>query len=182
MATTPSARGVAGLSGLLLCGALLVPSSSRAGDPAAAAGSGTEQAAPRRAAASAGPSRTATHRPVRLSKRATEFYQAAWGVDRLKVSRAASGNLIRFTYRVTDAEQAAALFDRKATPQLYAPRTHALLSIPVMEKIGPLRQTGEVKVGQEYWMTFSNKGQLVKPGDRVDVIIGQFHVNGLMVQ
>ena len=35
MATTPSARGVAGLSGLLLCGALLVPSISRAADPAA---------------------------------------------------------------------------------------------------------------------------------------------------
>jgi len=51
-----------------------------------------------------------------------------------------------------------------------------------MEKIGPLRQSGAAKAGQEYWMTFSNKGDLIKPGDRVNVMIGQFHADGLMVE
>ena len=78
--------------------------------------------------------------------------------------------------------QAAALTDRNANPVLYAPRTRALLSVPAMEKVGPLRQTGTLKVGQDYWMAFSNKGNLVKPGDRVNVIVGRFHADGLVVE
>ena len=33
-----------------------------------------------------------------------------------------------------------------------------------------------------YWMAFSNKGGFVKPGHRVDVVIGQFKAEGLVVQ
>jgi hypothetical protein len=103
-------------------------------------------------------------------------------VDALRVSRVASGSLIRFDFRVADPAQAAPLVDKSAIPSLYAPRAHAALSVPVMDKIGPLRQTGTLKAGQEYWVTFSNKGNLVKSGDRVDVIIGRFHADGLMVE
>jgi hypothetical protein len=31
-------------------------------------------------------------------------------------------------------------------------------------------------------MVFSNKGDLVKRGDRVNVIIGSFHADGMMVE
>jgi hypothetical protein len=31
-------------------------------------------------------------------------------------------------------------------------------------------------------MVFSNKGRLVKVGDRVTVAIGKFHVDGVLVQ
>jgi len=124
----------------------------------------------------------ATHRSFRLSTSAREHFRAAWGVDALRVSRVASGSLIRFNYRVTDPAQAAPLVDKNATPVLYAPRARATLSVPVMEKIGPLRQTGTLQAGQEYWVTFSNKGNLVRPGDRVDVIIGRFHADGLTVE
>ena len=31
-------------------------------------------------------------------------------------------------------------------------------------------------------MAFSNKGNYVKDGDRVNVIIGSFHADGLLVQ
>jgi hypothetical protein len=117
-----------------------------------------------------------------LSRKAKKYFQAAWGVGGLKVTRVASGNLIRFNYRVIDPAQAAPLGDRKATPVLYAPRSRAMLSVPVMEKIGPLRQTGTLKAGQEYWITFSNKGNLVRPGDRVNVVVGQFHADGLLVE
>ena len=51
-----------------------------------------------------------------------------------------------------------------------------------MDKVGPLRQTGALQAGQDYWVAFSNKGNLVKPGDRVDVIIGRFHADGLLVE
>ena len=122
------------------------------------------------------------YRPVKATYKARNYYVAAWGIDKLKVSRTASGNLIRFSFRITEPARAAALIDRKLTPYMLGQKSRALLSIPIMEKIGPLRQSGAAKAGQEYWMTFSNKGDLIKPGDRVNVMIGQFHADGLMVE
>jgi hypothetical protein len=160
------------LAGLLACAGLALAA------PVGAAGSET---APARGPWPA-PRRAATHRSLRMQTSAREHLRAAWGVDELRVSRVASGNLIRFNYRVTNPVQAASLGDKRATPVLYALRTHAVLSVPVMDKVGALRQTGELKAGQEYWLTFSNKGDLVKPGDRVNVVIGPFHADGLTVE
>jgi hypothetical protein len=44
-----------------------------------------------------------------------------------------------------------------------------------------MRQSAEPEEGKSYWMAFSNKGRLVKKGDRVNVVIGQFHADGLAV-
>jgi hypothetical protein len=117
-----------------------------------------------------------------LPIRAKEYYQSKWGVDDLLVRRTASGNLVRFSYRVTDPARAKGLGDRSATPYMYGQRSRALLHIPVMENIGQLRQTGIPDAGQEYWMVFSNKGDLINAGDRVNVIIGTFHADGLLVE
>ena len=51
----------------------------------------------------------------------------------------------------------------------------------VLEKVGQLRQTATQEAGRSYWMTFSNKGRRVKRGDRVDVLIGPFRANNLVV-
>jgi hypothetical protein len=179
----PSRRVLKGLAGWLAGAALLLPALARADEEAARQAPSPAQTAPApRAAESAGPRKPPPHRAGTMSSKAREHFRAAWGVDGLKVSRTASGNLIRFTYRVTDPAQAAPLVDRKATPVLYAPRARALLSVPVMDKVGPLRQTGTLKAGQDYWIAFSNKGDLVKPGDRVNVIVGRFHADGLVVE
>jgi hypothetical protein len=122
------------------------------------------------------------HRSNTLSSHATLYYQAAWGIDKLRVRRTASGTLVRFSYRVTDAERAQILGEKEATPHLVAPQRGVMLQVPVMEKVGQLRQTGTPVVGKEYWMVFSNKGDVVKAGDRVDVLIGNFHADGLLVE
>jgi len=54
--------------------------------------------------------------------------------------------------------------------------------VPSMEKVGKLRQSSAPEEGKVYWMAFSNKGRLVKPGDHVNVVIGDFHVDGIIVQ
>jgi hypothetical protein len=126
--------------------------------------------------------KSSPYRPAKISKHAKNLYQTVWGVDNLKVSRTASGNLIRFSYRITDPDRAKVLVDKNATPHLIGQRTRAVLQIPVMDKIGQLRQTGKAIVGQEYWMVFSNKGNLIKAGDRVDVLIGNFRADGLLVE
>jgi len=166
------------LAGWLAASLLALPALAHADEAGATAPAATAPRADRRATAR----KTSLHRPVKMTNRAKLYYASAWGVDQLKVSSTASGNLIRFTYRVVDPAPAKALADRSATPYLLGQRSRAVLQIPVMEKVGPLRQSGSAKAGQEYWMTFSNKGNLIKPGDRVSVIIGAFHAEGLVVE
>ena len=126
--------------------------------------------------------KTSPYRPVSVTPHARNYYQAVWGIDDLLVRQTASGNLIRFSYRVTTPEQAKSLASKQATPYLYGQRSQAVLQVPVMDKVGQLRQTGAQLAGQNYWMVFSNKGNLIKPGDRVDVVIGSFRALGLMVE
>jgi hypothetical protein len=181
MALVSSTRSPKSIVATLAAVALLSPALALAAE-------GREQtSSPSRApaapsAATSSSSRPAPHRAASITQKAKDYYRSAWGVDGLQVSRVASGSLIRFTYRVTNPMQAAPLTDRNVNPVLYAPRTRAMLSVPAMEKVGPLRQTGALKAGQEYWMAFSNKGNLVKPGDRVNVIVGRFHADGLVVE
>jgi hypothetical protein len=132
-------------------------------------------------------SRSATRRTAPLHQqqvtgKAKKYYVGAWGVDKMKVSYTSSGNLIRFSYRVLDTELAKALSSKVDTPVMVGLRSRAVLQVPVMDKVGPLRQAAAPVVGQEYWMMFSNKGNLVRPGDRVSVVIGSFHADGLMVE
>ena len=128
------------------------------------------------------PRKTSPYRSERITDGAKLYYVASWGIDSLKVSSTASGNLVRFSYRVIDADRARPLGDVKSAPYMLGQKSHAMLTIPVMDKVGQLRQSGSSLAGQEYWMVFSNKGNLIKPGDRVNVTIGTFHADGLMVE
>jgi hypothetical protein len=144
---------------------------------------GVAAASPQTSASSSG--RTLKKSPypgMRMSEKAQQVYPAQWGVDQLKVRSTNSGNLIRFSYRVVEPKLAKALGDHALTPQLFAPRSNAMLQVPNMEKIGMLRQSGGSEANKEYWMVFSNKGNLVHPGERVNVIIGNFHADGLLVE
>ena len=114
--------------------------------------------------------------------RAQEYYSLVWGVDSLTVRPAESGELIRFNYRVVDPVKAQALNDKKAEPVLVDEGAGVKLVVPTMDKVGQLRQSSTPEVGKVYWMAFSNKGRVVKRGDRVSVIIGKFHAFGLIVE
>jgi hypothetical protein len=121
------------------------------------------------------------YKPDRFAGRAGAYYKLVWGVDSLAVRWAESGEVIRFNYRVLDAQKATTLNDEKAEPSLIDPRAGVSLVVPTLEKVGKLRQSESPQVGKSYWMAFSNKGRLVKRGDRVNIVIGQFHADGLVV-
>ena len=125
------------------------------------------------------------HRPYHQTHPADgekAYYAAAWGVDHLRVRLTSSDNLVKFTYRVVDPQRAAPLGDHAATPEMVALRAGMVLSVQTMEKIGQLRQATAREAGKEYWMVFSNKGQPVRTGDRVNVVIGKFSALGLLVE
>lgn len=154
---------------LLLAGAAAAPLPSGA---AASPSASSSAAAPRKS----------PFPQQRVSSKAQNFYVSRWGIEDLRVRSTNSGNLIRFSYRVVNADLAQALNDKHNSAALVSPRARVVLQVPVMEKVGPLRQAMAPEAGKEYWMVFSNKGNFVKPGDRVDVLIGSFHADGLMVE
>jgi hypothetical protein len=118
----------------------------------------------------------------RLSERAERYYEGVWGIDELRVKVAESGELIRFNYRVVDPQKAAALNNKRAEPELFDSQARVKLVVPQLEKVGKLRQSSTPKAGMTYWMAFSNPTLAVKRGHRVDVVIGSFHANGLLVE
>ena len=144
----------------------------------AVAQSEPQTTAPAQSAPSAVPRRVLNHR----SEHATMYYQGMWGVDSLRVKLAESGELVRFDYRVLDPEKAAALNDKKAEPELDDAEAGVKLVVPQMEKVGKLRQSSTPKAGMTYWMAFSNPTRAVKRGHRVDVVLGSFRANTLVVE
>ncbi|TLY63923.1 MAG: hypothetical protein E6K52_02895 [Gammaproteobacteria bacterium] len=102
-------------------------------------------------------------------------------MDSLAVKWVESGEVLRFTYRVLDPNKASALNDKKNEPVLIAPEAGVKLVVPSMENVGQLRQSAPPEEGKAYWIVFSNKGRLVKRGAHVNVVIGAFHANGLVV-
>jgi hypothetical protein len=117
-----------------------------------------------------------------ISGHAKDFYLVNWGVDSFSAKLLESGQLVRFSYRVVDAKKAKVLSDKKANPVLLDQKAHAQLVIPQLEKVGQLRQSSTPEAGRVYWMAFSNRGRVVKPGDRISVVIGRFRVDELAVQ
>jgi hypothetical protein len=117
-----------------------------------------------------------------LPDSARRLYSLNWGVDQMDVQLTESGQLVRFRYRVTDPGRAQPLGDKSSSPYLLDEKVHAVLQVPEMEKVGKLRQSGPAEDGKSYWMVFSNKGNLVRAGHRVSVVIGQFRVDGLVVE
>jgi hypothetical protein len=119
--------------------------------------------------------------PNRFAGRAGMYYKTVWGVDSLSVKLTESGQLVRFTWRVLDPEKAKALSNKEAKPSLIDPQKGVSLVVPTLENIGMMRQSSTPEEGKTYWMAFSNKGRVVKKGDRVNVVIGQFRADGLGV-
>jgi hypothetical protein len=117
-----------------------------------------------------------------MPESARNYYALYWGVDELSAKLMESGALVRFNYRVVDATKAQALQDKAASPTMIDEKAKVSLVVPTLEKVGPLRQAMPVENGKTYWMAFSNKGSLVKPGHRVSVVIGPVRIDGLIVQ
>jgi hypothetical protein len=123
------------------------------------------------------------NQPPRISNREAAYLEAVWGIADPSVKTVESGVIIRFSYRVLDPQKAKPLTDKKLNPVLESPEKGLRLVVPSMEKVGQLRQAPPlIEEGKSYWMAFSNSGRQIKPGDRVDIVIGNFHARGLQVE
>ncbi len=104
-----------------------------------------------------------------------------WGIELTAMRITAAGHMIDFRYRVLDADKAAPLFKRQTKPYLVHQASGKVLAVPNTAKIGSLRNSNTPQQGRIYWMFFGNNG-LVKSGDKVAVVIGDFKVENLIVE
>ena len=170
-------KGAASVRAWLLMGMIAAMASgamAQSTKPPAPAPQASSQPAPSGAAAP-------TRYHAGVPRRALQYYTMVWGVDSLEVRWTESGEVIRFSYRVVDPVKAASLNDKTKEPSLIDPQAGVSLVVPSLEKVGKLRQSTTPEAGKSYWMAFSNKGRLVKKGHRVDVVIGNFRAQGLVV-
>jgi len=110
------------------------------------------------------------------------FLKRQWGIEIVFVRQTSAGYMLEFRYKVIDAEKAAALFDRQTKPLLTHVETGSRMIVPTPAKTGALRNSNLPLDDHTYWMFFANPGQLVKPGEHVNIEIGDFLVEGLVVQ
>src|SRR3984893_8295289 len=162
------------LAGVLASSVMVLTAGAQSPAPA-----GTTAPGGKHSAAAGAPFR---NQPVRLTRRAREYYGVVWGVEDLSVKAVESGEIIRFSWHVIDADKAKTLNDKKVEPALIDPDKGVKLVVPSLEKVGLVRQMSTPVEGKSYWMAFSNSGRLVRRGDRVNVVIGQFHADNLVVE
>jgi hypothetical protein len=159
---------------LLLCGTLVAQSAAPAASTPNNSNAGASAKTPTRP--------RARYAPDRFAGRAGTYYRVIWGIDALQVKWTEAGEVIRFSYEVLDPNKAKTLNEKKNEPSLIDPKAGVKLVVPSLEKVGQLRQSSTPEAGKSYWMAFSNKGRLVKRGDRVDIVIGKFRAQGLVVE
>ena len=119
--------------------------------------------------------------PTGRHPREATLMKRRWGVEVMGISRTSGGYMLEFRFKVLDAHLAAPLFDHKIRPYLLDPRTGAKMIVPSPEKVGELRSVNTPEAGRNYWMIFANPGGVIKPGTLVDVIVGDFRADGLIV-
>jgi hypothetical protein len=113
--------------------------------------------------------------------RSSLFFKRNWGIDIVGVHPVSSGQMLAFRYRVLDESKSKPLFDKTLKPYLIDEATDTRLAVPAMENVGELRQDVKPIPDRIYYTIFGNPGKLVKAGSRVSIVIGDFHIDGLIV-
>jgi hypothetical protein len=105
-----------------------------------------------------------------------------WGVQVVAVRLSAAGYMVDFRYRITDSDKAANLLKRGQETFLLHEASGAKLPVS-NSKLGPMRQTAvKPEANRIYFILFSNPATIVKPGDKVSVVIGDFKAEHLTVE
>lgn len=120
--------------------------------------------------------------PGKPHPRQKTFMKRQWGVEVLFVRQTSAGYMLEFRYKVLDPKKAMQLFERQAKPVLTHVESGARMIVPTPAKTGALRNSNTPLEGHTYWMFFANPGKFVDQGDRVNIEIGDFLVEGLVVE
>lgn len=105
-----------------------------------------------------------------------------WGIEVTSLRMSANDHMVDFRYRVLDAKKADNLFSKGDKPYLVEQKTGKVLAVPRTAKVGPLMSNYQHKQNRIYWMFFGNRNGLIKTGSKVNVVIGEFKAENLVVE
>lgn len=121
--------------------------------------------------------------PPETSSISRQQAEEALGIESVAIRQTSAGYMLDYRYKVVDPALAAVMLNRKNKPYLMHEASGKVLAVPVTAKVGPLRQsTLKPEAGRIYFMMFGNAGKLVRPGDRVTLIVGQHRIEHLTVE
>ena len=115
-------------------------------------------------------------------QRHDDYFRRNWGIEILGVRHVSSGYMLEFKYRILDSAKAAVLNEKRSKAFVIDEATDTRLAVPAMENIGELRQSSSPEEGRVYYIIFGNPGKLVKKDGHVDVVIGRFRADGIVVE
>jgi hypothetical protein len=148
---------------------LLSPAAKR-GDSAADAASSTKKA------------KTLPLKVAAQQSRRSAAGKRTWGIEVVGVHLVSAGYMLEFQYHVLDAAKAKTFADRRNKPYLVDRKTGAKVMVPSPQKIGSLRNSGNLEAGRNYWIMFANPGRMIKAGNKVNVVVGEFQAEGIVVE
>jgi hypothetical protein len=109
----------------------------------------------------------------------------AWGVQIISTGFADSDYWLEFRFRVLDPDKAAPLFDSMTDPYLESDADKKIkLGVPEGERADaqPItHRDRNVQAGKIYSIMFANPKGLVKPGQKVTVVAGEFRAEHMTV-
>jgi len=107
-----------------------------------------------------------------------------WGIEFVSLRLTASDQMLDFRYRILDPDKATKITRRPIQAYAVHDQTGAVHNIPVT-KLGPLRSSAlNPKINRVYVILFSNANAegMVKRGDTMTVVIGDFRAEHLKVE
>ena len=105
-----------------------------------------------------------------------------WGVKVKPLRLTGEGLFLDFRFQVIDPEKSAPLLQKGAKTYLLDQKSGKTFQVPTT-KVGPMRASAaKPKIGKDYTMLFNNTNRIVKQGDKVTVVIGDFKTENLVVQ
>jgi hypothetical protein len=103
------------------------------------------------------------------------------GIKIVSLRPTAGGQMLDLRFQVIDPEKAKGVLDKNKKAYVLDDKSGKSLPVPVT-KAGPMRQTTLNPVaGRVYFMLFSNPGGMVREGDSVSLLIGDFRKDGIVV-
>lgn len=105
------------------------------------------------------------------------------GIRIESVRTSAAGYMIDLRYRIINADKAAQLTNRGIKSYLIDLSTGEKYSTPIASKVGALRSSTYTPVaGRTYFAFFANSGKRLKPGAKVQIVMGDFRSPPLVLE
>jgi len=119
----------------------------------------------------------------KMESKAAEDLRSTWGIEIAGLRLSGQGYFVDFRYKVLDPEKAAPLADKEKKPYLIDEATGKQFAVPTTPKLGSLRQTAQkLKAGNVYFMFFSNRSGVLKPGSKVTFVVGDCRLEHLTIE